>query len=164
MRQEWDKKEWETLIERVNVSLFSDQGHVTRSEFSPTAIMLMLGAMQVSYYKYGPVKEGFPHKLNAIGKLAENPQIGLHNLGSLGKRLEYYFYGKKSIEGDVLIEPGNVEYLVDAMNFLMIEFMYPAHPKAHYKATDRDGSPGRVAHHDMYEGKGMQYSNKDIER
>jgi hypothetical protein len=30
-------------------------------------------------------------------------------------------------------------------NFAMIEFMHPRHPQAHYKATDSDGSPGRVS-------------------
>ena len=39
---------------------------------------------------------------------------------------------------------GNTEYLVDAANYLMFEFMYPQHPKAHFKATDSKDSAGIV--------------------
>ena len=39
---------------------------------------------------------------------------------------------------------GNTEYLVDASNYLMFEFMYPQHPKAHFKATDSKDSAGIV--------------------
>ena len=33
---------------------------------------------------------------------------------------------------------------MDVANFAMIEFMHPKHSKAFFKATDSDGSPGRV--------------------
>ena len=37
---------------------------------------------------------------------------------------------------------GNTEWLIDAANFLMIEFMYPRHPDAHFRSTDTNESPG----------------------
>jgi hypothetical protein len=39
-------------------------------------------------------------------------------------------------------DTGNTEWLVDAANFLMFEFMYPKHRKAHFRATEGGESPG----------------------
>ncbi len=74
--------------------------------------------MLTSFYKYGPVKAGYPKNVDAIS--------------SLKLRLDTY------------AETGNTEYLIDAANFAMIEFMLPRHKKAHFNPTDSDGSPGRV--------------------
>lgn len=41
-------------------------------------------------------------------------------------------------------ETGNTEYLCDAANYLMFEFTYPQHSKAHFKATSSDDSAGIV--------------------
>ena len=60
----------------------------------------MRQSMTVSFYKYGPVKDAYPHKVNA--------------LASLGKRLKLY------------VETANRDYLVDVANFAMIEFMFPS--------------------------------------
>ena len=37
---------------------------------------------------------------------------------------------------------GNTEWLMDAANYLMIEFMFPSHPDAHFRVTDGDESKG----------------------
>lgn len=39
-------------------------------------------------------------------------------------------------------ETGNTEYLCDAANYLMFEFMYPQIPNAFFKATDSGESVG----------------------
>lgn len=78
----------------------------------------MLDRMAVSYFKYGPVSEAYPDKVDAID--------------SLRVRLDKY------------LADGNTEWLMDVANFAMIEFMYPGHTKAHYKPTDSHESPGRV--------------------
>lgn len=75
--------------------------------------------MAVSYHKYGKVTDAYPGKVDA--------------LESAQQRLKLYE------------QTGNTEYLIDAANFMMIEFMRPAHPRAHFEATDSDGSPGRVS-------------------
>lgn len=41
-------------------------------------------------------------------------------------------------------ETGNTEYLMDAANFCMMEFMFPTHQQAHFKAEDSAASPGRA--------------------
>jgi hypothetical protein len=96
------------------------------SEVSEPFIEGMRNRMAMSFYKYGRVADAYPHKVNA--------------LESLRKRLEKYE------------ETGNTEWLIDAANFAMIEFMCPAHVKAHYKPTDSGESPGRAAYDTNFEG------------
>lgn len=87
------------------------------SEFSSEFVHYMKNRMEMSYAKYGPIKAAYPHKINA--------------LDSAEKRIRLYQ------------ETGNTEWLVDAANFLMIEFMLPSHVKAHFRATASHESPGR---------------------
>jgi hypothetical protein len=101
-------------------------------EFSPDFVTKMQNRMDVSYAKYGPIRDAFPTKINAIE--------------SCEKRIDQYH------------KTGNTEWLVDAANFLMIEFMLPAHPKAHFRATDSNESPGRFSHQ---EGE-TDLQNKDL--
>ncbi len=91
---------------------------VPDTEFNQKFVDAMKARMAVSYYKYGPVAQGYPHRVDALASLAQ--------------RLECYR------------QTGNAEYLMDAANFAMIEFMHPAHPNAHFTPTDSDGSPGRI--------------------
>jgi hypothetical protein len=98
------------------------------SEFSEYFAQGMANRMAVSYHKYGPVAEAYPAKVDAVE--------------SLRARLELYLNG--GTIKDKKIRPGNTEYLMDVANFAMIEFMYPKHPKAYFKATDSSGSPGRI--------------------
>jgi hypothetical protein len=88
------------------------------TEYSLQFLQGMLDRMTVSFYKYGPVVEGYPTRVDAVQ--------------SLQMRLERY------------AETGNTEFLIDAANFAMIEFMRPRHPEAHFKPTDSSESPGRM--------------------
>lgn len=74
--------------------------------------------------------------------------------------LSYYKYGSASINfGCGLVnalETGNREYLLDAANYLMFEFMYPqARKDTYFKATDSKDSAGIVGtcHKDLGEDK-----------
>ena len=87
------------------------------SEFSRIFTRGMLNRMLVSFHKYGPVESGI-HKLDCPANARQ--------------RLALY-------EQD-----GNAEHLIDAANFLMMEFMYPKVLGAHFTGTDSDASPGRV--------------------
>jgi hypothetical protein len=106
--------------------------HLPATEFSPDFVDKMMNRMSVSYHKYGPLADGFPAKVDAVE--------------SLKKRLEKY------------AETGNTEWLVDAANFAMIEFMRPRHPAAHFQGTDSHASPGRVT----TEGKQTRKANDEI--
>jgi hypothetical protein len=87
------------------------------SEFSDHFVHLMMNRMGMSYYKYGPCHRAFPKLVDA--------------LATMEKYVELYK------------QTGNRERLVDAANYLMIEFMYPRHPDAHFTPTESKDSPGR---------------------
>lgn len=103
------------------------------SEFSQEFVSAMEKAMLVSFYKYGSAEDAFPAKVDALESAQE--------------RVDKY------------LETGNKEYLIDAANFFMLEFMYPSHPRAHYTPTDSDQSPGRV---DRNTGESTQKSNAEL--
>lgn len=90
------------------------------TEFNQTFVQGMADRMGVSFFKYGPVRDAYPDKVNAIE--------------SLEKRLKKYK------------ETGNTEWLMDVGNFAMIEFQHPRHPTSHFRGTDSNESPGRKWH------------------
>lgn len=89
------------------------------SEYSEEFDKLRKNRVQVSFYKYGPVRRNF-----ATGNVQAIP--------TMERCIKKYQ------------ETGNTEYLVDAANYLMFEYMYPQHPKAHFRATDSSESAGIV--------------------
>lgn len=95
----------------------SDVSNILQTEFSEDFVQGMKDRMVVSYYKYGHVSAAYPEKVNAITSLTD--------------RLRKY------------AETGNTEFMMDAANFAMIEFMHPSHPNAFFEGTDSDQSPGR---------------------
>lgn len=103
---------------------------ILKTEFSEEFVKHMKDRMLMSFFKYGPLEKGFPEKVNALGSMEE--------------RIRLY------------METGNKEHLTDAANYLMIEFMRPRHPNAHFRATDSDESPGRLVR-----GKFTQQSNEE---
>jgi hypothetical protein len=88
------------------------------TEVSEPFLARMVHRMVMSFYKYGPLADAYPSKIDA--------------LATMRRALDQY-------EAD-----GNTERLVDAANYAMIEFMRPRHPKAHWTPTDGNGSFGRV--------------------
>jgi hypothetical protein len=90
------------------------------SEMNYTFLQGMADRMDVSFCRYGPVAEAYPHRVDAIASLKD--------------RLDRY------------AKTGNTEWLMDVANFAMIEFMHPRHPDAHYRPTDSKESPGRRWH------------------
>lgn len=97
------------------------------TEFSEFFVQAMADRMAISFHKYGPVAEAYPSKVNALKTLQRKLRLYTHGGVVKGKR----------------IQPGNQEYLVDAANYLMIEFMHPANRNAFFKATDSEGTDGR---------------------
>lgn len=77
---------------------------------------MMDSRMLVSHHKYGDSEDGYPEKAVAMNNVF--------------KRLELY------------VNTGNAEYLIDAANFCMLEWMHPSVKNAFMKATDSDESPG----------------------
>ena len=92
---------------------------VPATEFSEEFVEAARKRMAVSYHKYGAVRDGM-----------ERGAVKAIDSGLL--RIQKY------------LETGNTEWLIDAANFMMMEFMFTQHPEAHYRPTDSDESPGRV--------------------
>ena len=88
-------------------------------EYSTKFDELRRNRVEVSFYKYGSAAQNF-----GSGNVQAIP--------TLERCLQKYK------------ETGNTEFLVDGANYLMFEFMYPQHPKAHFRATDSSESAGIV--------------------
>lgn len=85
-------------------------------EWSGEFVKLMQNRIVVSHYKYGWMSQTYPDLAQAAKCIRE--------------RLELYE------------KTGNTEWLVDIANFAMIEYRFPSHPQAHFRATDSRESPG----------------------
>jgi hypothetical protein len=90
-----------------------------KNEYSDKFDELRRNRVEVSFYKYGPAKDNF-----STGNV--------NAMETMKKCVEKYN------------ATGNTEYLCDAANYAMFEFMYPQHPKAHFRATDSGESAGIV--------------------
>lgn len=83
-------------------------------EFSEPFVQKMKNRMWTSMHKYGKVKD-------AVGKT--------DFVANIKTRLSKY-------EAD-----GNTEWLIDAANFCMMEFEFPAHKNSHFRATTSAEAP-----------------------
>lgn len=81
-------------------------------------IQMMANRMAFSQQKYGSIEDNYPDKFKALTQVSV--------------RIKYY------------IETGNIEWLIDAANFCIIEFLRPASPNAHFIATGSEESPGLI--------------------
>jgi hypothetical protein len=91
---------------------------VPDTEFSREFLQGMVSRMSASYFKYGAVAEGFPVKIDAVQ--------------TVERHIAKYR------------ETRNTEHLIDAANYLMIEFMHPRLDGAFFQARDSKDSAGRV--------------------
>jgi len=91
---------------------------VPRTEFSQWFVQLMANRMAFSFFKYGRMSDAYPKKVDA--------------LSSMDDRIRLYR------------ETGNTEHLIDAANFLLIEFTHPSIPGARFRAIETHESPGRI--------------------
>lgn len=86
-------------------------------EYSDRFVELRQNRVEVSYYKYGTASDNFRMKL-------------VNALESHDMCVKKY------------LKTGNTEYLCDAANYLMFEFMYPQREGAFFKSTDSGESAG----------------------
>lgn len=89
------------------------------SEYSDNFDKLRQNRVEVSYHKYGQASLNFGEGL-------------VDALQTCEKCIEKYR------------STGNTEYLCDAANYLMFEFMYPQKEGAYFKSTDSKESAGVV--------------------
>lgn len=89
-----------------------------KTQYSDEFLRGMVARMEMSFLKYGDIRDAYPSRFSA--------------LESLRQRIDKYQ------------QTGNTEFLIDAANFAMIEFMLPSLPGAFFAPTDSDQSPGRI--------------------
>lgn len=113
---------------------------VPDSEYSETFLQGMVNRMGMSFFKYGLAADAYPSRINAIDSLLLRLRayMGVERLEAAFERV------RCTPDRRHRREAGNTEYLMDAANFAMIEFMHPSIEGATFEATDSDGSTGRV--------------------
>jgi hypothetical protein len=114
---------------------------ILKTEFSYQFVDYMQNRMLMSHSRYGKVEDAM------VPREDGGPQRIIDALDSAHLRMLKY------------IETGNTEWLVDAANLVMMEFMYPQHKNAHFRATDSGESPGRV---EASSGEAVPYANRDL--
>lgn len=103
------------------------------SDYSEEFDKLRKNRVEVSSHKYGSAKKNF-----STGNVQAIPTCMLCI--------------------DKYKDTGNTEYLCDAANYLMFEFMFPQVPGAFFKATDSKDSAGIVG---ISEKEMEEYRNAD---
>lgn len=93
------------------------------------ALQLMLDRMATSHYKYGNIDVAYPECAHGIDSARERMYL-YDGVVSLDIK-------SKTKTGD-----GNTEHCLDAANFLIIEFIRPSHPRAHFRPQTSTESPG----------------------
>lgn len=111
---------------KMNIEKAADK--LPATEYDTHFDQLRKNRVAVSFYKYGTAKKNFgDHLVNAL----ETMRMCI----------------------DKYAETGNTEYLCDAANYIMFEYMYPSHKNAHFRATSSEESAGICG-----------FTIKDIER
>ena len=95
-----------------------DTNFNAKNEYSDEVDKMRKNRVEISYYKYGPAKINFGEGLVKAKSSAEMCILK---------------YEKTR----------NREYLLDAMNYLMFEFMYPSIEGTYFRATDSSESAGK---------------------
>jgi hypothetical protein len=97
------------------------------------ALQMMVNRMAVSHYKYG--------KINGNGPAVDELKSGLQRAAMYDTR---YLKSKKIWQGRTPkpLNTGNTENLIDAANFMLLEYMFPKHRDAEFEAQPSSASPG----------------------
>ena len=90
--------------------------------------------------------------------------VGFHNYGHM-RRYENTSNSLKNIKIrlDKYEETHNTEFLMDAANYCMMEFVKSQFPDAYFKATNKEESPGAIVGGRFVKGK-EDYPKQKIQR
>jgi hypothetical protein len=112
----------------------SKLGNEKPKEYSDEFDKLRQNRVELSFFKYGSAADNFGEGL--VNALATHDMCIRKYLAT-----------------------GNTEYLTDAANYLMFEFMYPSVTGAYFKATDSSGSAGVIGTPVKELGKDKTFDN-----
>lgn len=116
----------------------------------------MLDRMAVGFHNYGHMRryENVSNSLkNVIIRLAK--YAGMNNIQEIVKEL--------SVRID-LPPTGNTEFLMDAANYAMMEFVKPGFDFAYFEPTTKEDSPGAIVDGKHVKGKEDYEHSKIAER
>jgi hypothetical protein len=147
--------------EKVKLARIARSIETLTSEFSFEFVQGMANRMDASVFKYGPLQDNTNGTYTAefiedftatIKQLVDRwscrrgTSANVNILLSLLDRLRWYIGGGILLKsgGRKEIVAGNTEYLIDAANMAMIEFMRPQINGAAFRSTDSDESPGII--------------------
>lgn len=116
---------------------FNWPDNVPEDQIDKEFIQGMLDRMAVGFFNYGPMR-----RYDNIPNSLENIKI----------RLRKYEESK------------NTEFLMDAANYCMMEFVRPFFPNAYYRPTTKEESPGAIVGGKLVHGKEDYISSKKIQR
>lgn len=101
-----------------------NKNDILKTEYNSDIDEIRKDMVVQSYFKYGSVKQNFS-RMGDQGSL-------VNALDTMSQCVWKYD------------QTHNKEYLLDAMNYLMFEYMYPSYDDAYFKHTDSDESAGIV--------------------
>jgi hypothetical protein len=80
-------------------------------------------------------KQSFNDRFNFL--MNNRMIMGMFRYGPrLAKKLHPYYINSAKRRIEIYMETGNTESLIDAANFLRMEFETPLHPEAHFQSID----------------------------
>jgi hypothetical protein len=104
------------------------------TDMPATPVVLRGGSPSTQYsekFLQGMVDRGLM-SFSKYGHIKDSVEKGMDPVSEVRARLRKYW------------STGNTEWLIDAANYCMIEFMHPSHPEAHFRSTDSSESDGRA--------------------
>lgn len=97
------------------------------------AMQAMVDRMAMSHFKYGLMEHDF--KTNVDDLRCALQRVAMYDARYLAENIWEYATQKP-------VNTGNTENLLDAANFLLIEYLFPRHEEAHFRAQSDTESPG----------------------
>jgi hypothetical protein len=84
---------------------------------------------------FGSLKFNFPVDPSFLQKMVNRLLVGHYRYGENGSRQDYLRRARQALTD--YANTGNVEFLIDAANYAMLEAHYPLHYNVHLKAVDK---------------------------
>lgn len=107
------------FIDEEIKAAYEQMKQILSVQFSEEFVRKMKARVFFGYFRYGESKRYKTEKKYNIKD-------------TIQKRLDKYW------------ETGNSEHLVDTANFLMIEYMHPQHPNAHFESIEEEDESKRL--------------------
>lgn len=86
---------------------------------------------------HGSSRVNLPFDPAFLQQMVSRLVVGEHRYGANNAGQDYLRRARRALEH--YAKTGNIEFLVDAANYALLEAHYPLHPNAHYEVSDSNG-------------------------